>query len=57
VEEVTVKGVKDALEAYHTTNLPERLQKYHGDKVPMMVKAWTEIWLRKDSEAGILNTC
>jgi fermentation-respiration switch protein FrsA (DUF1100 family) len=45
VEEVTVKGVKDALEAYHTTNLPERLQKYHGDKVPMMVKAWTEIWL------------
>lgn len=45
VEEVTAKGVKDALEAYHTTNLPERLQKYHGDKVPMMVKAWTEIWL------------
>jgi hypothetical protein len=45
VEEVTVKGVKDALEAYKTTNLPERLQKYHGDKVEMMVKAWTEIWL------------
>ncbi|MPS65719.1 alpha/beta hydrolase [Chryseobacterium sp.] len=45
VEDVTVKGVKDALEAYQTTNLPERLQKYHGDKVPMMVKAWTEIWL------------
>ncbi len=45
VEDVTVKGVKDALEAYQTTNLPERLQKYHDDKVPMMVKAWTEIWL------------
>ncbi|REC47218.1 alpha/beta fold hydrolase [Chryseobacterium pennipullorum] len=45
VEDVTVKGVKDALEAYHTTNLPERLQKYHGDKVEMIVKAWTEIWL------------
>lgn len=45
VEDVTVKGVKDALEAYQTTNLPERLQKYHGDKVPIMVKAWTEIWL------------
>lgn len=45
VEEVTVKGVQDALEAYQTTNLSERLQKYHGDKVPMMVKAWTEIWL------------
>jgi pimeloyl-ACP methyl ester carboxylesterase len=45
VEDVTVKGVKDALEAYQTTDLPKRLQKYHGDKVEMMVKAWTEIWL------------
>jgi pimeloyl-ACP methyl ester carboxylesterase len=45
VEEITVKGVKDAFEAYKTTNLPERLAKYHGDKVEMMVKAWTEIWL------------
>ncbi|MCS3868756.1 pimeloyl-ACP methyl ester carboxylesterase [Chryseobacterium ginsenosidimutans] len=45
VEDVTVKGVKDAFEAYKTTDLPERLQKYHGDKVEMMVKAWTEIWL------------
>ncbi|KQT26115.1 alpha/beta hydrolase [Chryseobacterium sp. Leaf405] len=45
VEDVTVNGVKSALQAYRTTNLPERLQKYHGDKVEMMVKAWTEIWL------------
>jgi pimeloyl-ACP methyl ester carboxylesterase len=45
VEDVTVKGVKDAFEAYQITDLPERLQKYHGDKVEMMVKAWTEIWL------------
>lgn len=47
VEDITVKGVSDAFEAYQTTNLPERLAKYHGDKVPMMVKAWTEIWLSK----------
>jgi len=45
VEDVTVNGVKNALQAYRTTNLPERLQKYHSDKVEMMVKAWTEIWL------------
>ncbi|MCJ8153063.1 alpha/beta hydrolase [Chryseobacterium sp. SSA4.19] len=45
VEDVTVKGVKDALKAYQTTSLPERLTKYHGDKVEMIVKAWTEIWL------------
>lgn len=45
VEDVTVKGVRDAFEAYKTTNLPERLHKYHGNKVEMIVKAWTEIWL------------
>ncbi|WP_415326228.1 alpha/beta fold hydrolase [Chryseobacterium sp. MMS23-Vi53] len=45
VEDVTINGVEDALEAYNTTNLPERLQKYHGEKVEMIVKAWTEIWL------------
>ncbi|MET3538677.1 alpha/beta fold hydrolase [Chryseobacterium limigenitum] len=45
VEDITIKGVSDAFEVYKTTDLPERLAKYHGDKVPMMVKAWTEIWL------------
>lgn len=45
VENITVKGVETALQAYNTTNLPERLEKYHGDKVEMIVKAWTEIWL------------
>ena len=44
VEDITVKGVEDALNAYNTTNLPQRLEKYHGDKVDMIVKAWTEIW-------------
>ncbi|MEG1591419.1 alpha/beta fold hydrolase [Chryseobacterium sp.] len=45
VEDITVKGVKEALNAYNTTNLPQRLEKYHGDKVEIIVKAWTEIWL------------
>ncbi|MFZ4927529.1 alpha/beta fold hydrolase [Chryseobacterium sp. Mn2064] len=48
VEEVTLKGVYDAWEAYKTTNLPERLQKYHGDKVETLFRAWTETWTRDD---------
>lgn len=47
VEDITVKGVEEALNAYNTTNLPQRLEKYHGDKVQTIVKAWTEIWLSK----------
>lgn len=45
VEDITVKGVEEALNAYNTTNLPQRLEKYHSDKVETIVKAWTEIWL------------
>ncbi|KFF26935.1 alpha/beta fold hydrolase [Chryseobacterium vrystaatense] len=48
VEETTLKGVYDAWEAYRTTNLAERLQKYHGDKVEVLFKAWTETWTRED---------
>jgi len=51
VEEVTLKGVCDAREAYKTTNLPQRLQKYHGDKVEMLFRAWTETWTREDYRA------
>ena len=36
------------MEAYKTTNLPERLAKYHNDKVETIFKAWTETWARSD---------
>ncbi len=48
VEDVTLKGIYEAWEAYKTTNLPERLKKYHGDKVEILFKAWTETWTRED---------
>jgi len=48
VEDVTLKGIYEAMEAYKTTNLPERLAKYHGDKVDTIFKAWTETWTHSD---------
>lgn len=48
VEEVTLKGIREAMEAYKTTDLGERLKKYHGDKVDTLFKAWTETWTRDD---------
>lgn len=48
VEKITLNGVYDAWEAYKTTNLPERLKKYHGNKVEMLFRAWTETWTRED---------
>ncbi|RWX02234.1 alpha/beta fold hydrolase [Flavobacterium cerinum] len=48
VEDITLKGIHEAIEAYKTTNLSERLQKYHGDKTDMLFKAWTKTWTRSD---------
>lgn len=48
VEPVTLQGVRDAIVAYETTNLAERLQKYHGEKVDTLFKAWTLTWIRED---------
>ncbi len=48
VEEVTLDGIYKAIEAYKTTDLHGRLQKYHGDKVETLFKAWTETWIRSD---------
>ncbi|RYZ30854.1 MAG: alpha/beta hydrolase, partial [Sphingobacteriales bacterium] len=45
VEEETLEGILQAKEKYRTTNLKERLEKYHGDKTQAMFEAWTETWL------------
>lgn len=44
VEDVTLKGIRKAKLDYQTTNLKEKLEKYHGDKTEAMFKAWTATW-------------
>ncbi|MND48726.1 hypothetical protein [Solitalea canadensis] len=44
VEEVTLNGIKEAIDTYKTTDLHERLVKYHGSKVETIFRAWTETW-------------
>jgi pimeloyl-ACP methyl ester carboxylesterase len=44
VEECTLAGIYEIIEDYKTTNLKERLARYHGNKVEVLFKAWTETW-------------
>jgi pimeloyl-ACP methyl ester carboxylesterase len=48
VEEVTLKGIHEAIKLYKTTNLPDRLTRYHGDQVDTIFRAWTKTWMRND---------
>lgn len=45
VEDITRKGVADTFEAYQTSDLKERLEKYHGHRTDKMVNIWAKIWL------------
>lgn len=48
VEDITVKGIEEAIAAYKTTNLKERLEKYHGTNTDILFRAWTQTWTRPD---------
>ncbi|GAA0894689.1 alpha/beta hydrolase [Fulvivirga kasyanovii] len=57
VEDITLQGIYKAIEAYKTTNLPVRLEKYHGSKVETLFKAWTETWTRSDYRDWNIEHC
>jgi pimeloyl-ACP methyl ester carboxylesterase len=45
VEYITLQGIRDAAESYRSTDLKEKLRKYHGDKTEAVFRAWTDTWL------------
>jgi pimeloyl-ACP methyl ester carboxylesterase len=51
VEEITLQGITETVKAYHTTNLKEKLAKYHSDKTEALFWAWAKTWLT-DEFAG-----
>lgn len=48
VEEVTLAGIREAVHAYQSTPLPQKLAKYHGAKTEGVFRAWTDTWLSPD---------
>lgn len=45
VEDITLTGIRGAVESYKSTNLKTKLEKYHGNKTEALFKAWAETWL------------
>ncbi|WP_298315970.1 alpha/beta hydrolase [uncultured Aquimarina sp.] len=45
VEKETLQGIRNAKVAYETTNLKEKLARYHGEKTEDVFRMWTETWL------------
>jgi pimeloyl-ACP methyl ester carboxylesterase len=45
VEEVTLEGIRKAVDAYAATDLPARLARHHGERTDAVFRAWHETWL------------
>jgi pimeloyl-ACP methyl ester carboxylesterase len=45
VEEITLAGIRKAVDTYATTDLPARLARHHGDRTDAVFRAWHETWL------------
>lgn len=45
VEDLSVQGIRDARHAWKTTDLADRLAKYHGAKTEQIFFAWADTWL------------
>lgn len=48
VELLTITSIREAAKLYCSTDLPERLARYHGDSVDQTFWGWNDIWLDAD---------
>ncbi len=56
VEEVTLRGIENAIHTYETSDLKPKLEKYHGNKTENMFWAWAGTWTSESFRSwNILN--
>ncbi|WP_339886737.1 alpha/beta hydrolase [uncultured Flavobacterium sp.] len=48
VEDITIKGIKEAIQLYETSDLKVKLEKYHGSNADAMFWAWATTWNKPD---------
>ncbi len=44
VEDITLEGIRAAMHQFETTDLAQKLSRYHGDKTSALFDAWTRTW-------------
>jgi pimeloyl-ACP methyl ester carboxylesterase len=57
VEEITLEGIRQAVKIYETTNLPEKLSRYHDDNTEKIFRAWWDTWLSPEFKRWNIEDC
>ncbi len=47
IDSLTRAGIIEAVKLYNSTDLPQKLERYHGDRTDLIFRAWHETWLRE----------
>jgi pimeloyl-ACP methyl ester carboxylesterase len=47
VEDITLKGIKEAVKVYELGKLKSALERYHGDKTDLCFYNWSNTWLKE----------
>ncbi|WP_299201629.1 alpha/beta hydrolase [uncultured Amphritea sp.] len=59
IDSLTTAGIVEAVELYNATDLPKKLERYHGERTDLLFRAWHETWLRERFQpldlSGYLN--
>ena len=57
VEEITLEGIREAVIAYQTTELKEKLTRYHYSNTEAIFQAWSETWLSPEFKHWNIEDC
>ena len=57
VEDITLEGIQKAVETYQTTDLKEKLARYHGDNTEKIFRAWYDTWLTPEFKQWNIEDC
>jgi pimeloyl-ACP methyl ester carboxylesterase len=57
VEDITLKGIQEAVEIWKNTDLKPKLARYHGDKTENIFTAWAETWLSAEFKKWNIEDC
>ena len=55
VEDLTIKGIREAKQMFERPGQLERLEQWHGPKAKWVLHAWTEVWLSAGFEKWSLG--
>lgn len=57
VEDITIEGIKRTGELYRSTELAQRLARYHGDQTNAVFWGWYDTWLSPEFRTWNIEAC